>query len=111
MQIAVALDGSKRRDITLFQGDTVSIELVVYAEDGDDTPIVPTGIRFVDLNGAGFVYGTPFGVSENDVGRHWYRLVGEIDGATATLAFGYLNVEGAYGGWYCGCYDGYWTSP
>jgi hypothetical protein len=110
--ISVALDGSKRRDLQLFQGDTATITVVVYAEDGDVDPITPSGIRFVDLEGAGFAYGTPFAVSENDVGRRWYRLVGEVDGATTTLAFGYLTVEGSHEGWPFGCpCDGYWINP
>lgn len=109
--ISVALDGSKRRDIRLFQGDTVTITLTVYQHDGDTTPITPSGIRFVDTEG-GFSYGTPFAVSENDVGRHWYRLVGEVSGVTTTLCFGYIGVEGATEGWPVGRpYDGYWIEP
>lgn len=110
MDVTVALDGSRRRDLTLFQGDTVTINLIVYAADGDTEPITPSGVRFIDLNGAGFAYGVPFGVSENDVGRQWYRLVGEVDGVTTTLAFGYVHVEGPFAGWYCGR-DGYWVEP
>lgn len=109
MQITVALDGSRRRDLTLFQGDTATIELVVHAVDGDDAPITPSGVRFLDTDG-GFAYGTPFGVSLDDVGRHWYRLVGEVDGVTTTLAYGYITVEGPYSGWSCGR-DGYWVEP
>lgn len=110
--ISVALDGSKRRDLQLFQGDTATITVVVYASDGDTDALTVSAPRFVDLNGAGFVYGDAFGVSENDVGRHWFRLVGEIDGATTTLAFGYITVEGSHEGWPCGCpCDRYWVSP
>jgi hypothetical protein len=113
MDLTIALDGSKRRDLQLFQGDTVTITAVVYEHDGDADPLATvSGARFVDLDGAGFVYGTPFGVSENDVGRRWYRLVGEVDGVTTTLAFGYIIVEGSHEGWPCGCpCDGYWRSP
>jgi hypothetical protein len=110
--ISVALDGSKRRDLQLFQGDTVTLTVSVYAHDGDATPLATvTDARFVDLNGAGFVYGTPFAVSENDVGRRWYRLVGEVAGVTTTLAFGFVIVEGNYAGWPCGCWPGrdYWV--
>lgn len=112
MLISVALDGSKRRDLSLFQGDEVTITLTVYAADGDDTPIVPTGIRFVWPEGGGFAYGTEFTVSENNVGRNFYRLVGEVSGVTTTLAFGYIIVEGLHGGWPYGCpCDGYWRAP
>lgn len=112
--ISVALDGSKRRDLQLFQGDAVTITLTVYAEDGDDTPFVPTNIRFVWPEQGGFAYGTQFTVSDDSVGRTFYRLVGEVDGATTTLAFGYITVEGLGGGGIypcCGPYDGYWRAP
>lgn len=112
MLISVALDGSKRRDLRLFQGDTATITVAVYAKDGDSEPLTVSAPRFVDTDGAGFAYGDAFAVSENDVGRRWYRLVGEIDGATTTLAFGYITVEGSHEGWPYGCpCDGYWVSP
>lgn len=112
MLINVALDGSKRRDLRLFQGDEVTITAVVYAKDGDTVPIVPTGIRFVWPESGGFTYGTEFVVSENSVGRNFYRLVGEVSGVTTTLAFGYIVVEGLTSGRPCGCpCDGYWRAP
>lgn len=113
MDLNIALDGSKRRDLQLFQGDTVTITAIVYEHDGDDVPLATvSGARFVDIADAGFTYGAPFGVSENDVGRHWYRLVAEVGGVTTTLAFGYITVEGSYEGWPLGCpCDGYWRSP
>lgn len=112
MQISVALDGSKRRDLSLFQGDEVTIEAVVYAEDGDVEPITPTDIRFVWPESGGFAYGESFVASEDRVGRTFYRLVGEVEGVTTTLAFGYLTVEGLGSGWPFGfpC-DGYWVAP
>lgn len=109
MDITVALDGSKRRDLQLFQGDTATINVIVYEHDGDTEPITPSGVRFVDTDG--FAYGEPFAVSEDRVGRSWYRIVGEVDGVTTTLAFGYVTVEGGYAGWYGGYPDGYWVSP
>lgn len=112
MQLSVALDGSKRRDLSLFQGDDVTILLTVYAQDGDTVPITPTNIRFVWPEEGGFAYGVPFTVSEASVGRRWYRLVGEVDGATTTLAYGYIIVDGLTSGWPYGCpCDGYWRSP
>ncbi len=112
--ISVALNGSKRRDLRLFQGDTATIDAVVYAKDGDSDPLTTvSGARFVDVDdGVGFVYGDAFAVSDNAVGRHWYRLVGEIDGVTTTLAFGYITVEGTHEGWPLGRpNDGYWIEP
>lgn len=112
MQLSVALDGSKRRDLSLFQGDAVTITATVYAEDGDTVPIVPTNIRFVWPEEGGFAYGTQFTVSDNSVGRTFYRLVGEVAGVTTTLAYGYIVVEGLHGRWPFGCpCDGYWRSP
>lgn len=112
MLITVALDGSKRRDLTVFQGDEVTIEAVVYAQDGDTEAITPTDIRFVWPESGGFAYGESFTVSDQYNGRGWYRLVGEVEGVTTTLAFGYLTVEGTGASWLFGCpCDGYWVAP
>lgn len=110
--ISVALDGTRRRDLTFFQGDEVTISAVVYAADGDTLPIVPTDIRFVLPSSGGFTYGAQFTVSENNIGRSWYTLVGEVAGVTTTLAYGYITVEGPYAGWPFGYPpDGYWVAP
>jgi hypothetical protein len=112
MQISVALDGSKRRDLSLFQGDEVTITAVVYAEDGDTTPITPTDIRFAWPESGVFAYGESFVVSDENTGRTFYRLVGEVDGVTTTLAYGYITVEGLGAGWLFGFpADGYWVAP
>jgi hypothetical protein len=111
--ISVALDGSKRRDIRLAQGDEATLAVVVYEHDGDTTPIAVTGARFVTSEGAPtFTYGTEFVVPDDSVGRTWYRLVGEIAGVTTTLAMGYVFVEGETQGWPYGMPpDGYWINP
>lgn len=111
MQISVALDGSRHRDLSLFQGDEVTLEVVVYAVDGDEDPIAPTGIRFADTD-TGLTYGDPFTVGENMIGRRWYRLVGEVAGATTTLAYGFITVDGEAAPWLWGSpVDGYWVAP
>lgn len=109
--ISVALDGSRRRDLSLFQGDEVTLEVVVYAEDGDVDAITPTDIRFVAPE-TGLSYGTEFTVGEDMIGRSWYRLVGEVAGVTTTLAYGFITVEGETNHWLWGWpLDGYWVSP
>lgn len=112
MQIRVALDGARRRDVHLAQGDEVTLSAVVYEHDGDTVPIAVTNLAFITTAGApGFAYGTPFTVSSDSVGRNWFRLVGDIAGVTTTLAWGYIFVEGEEGGVsYCPR-DGYWVSP
>jgi hypothetical protein len=111
--ISVALDGSKRRDIRLCQGDEATLAAVVYEHDGDTSPVAVTGARFVTSEGApSFAYGTEFVVPQDSVGRTWFRLVGEIDGMTTTLAWGYVFVEGESQGWQYGMApDGYWIDP
>lgn len=111
--ISVALDGAKRRDIRLSQGDETTLAVVVYEHDGDITPVAVTDARFVTADGApSFAYGTEFVVPQDSVGRTWYRLVGDIEGVTHTLAFGYIFVEGESQGWQYGMPpDGYWIDP
>lgn len=112
MLISVALDGSRRRDLSFFQGDEVTILLAVYQNDGDVTPIAVSDVRFVAPDSGGFGYGTEFVVSDANVGRTYYRLVGEVDGVTTTLAHGYITVDGEHSGWPYGCpCDRYWVAP
>lgn len=111
MEIHVALDGSRRRDLSFFQGDEVTLTLVAYAHDGDSTPIAVTNVRFVAPESGGFAYGSQFVVSDANVGRSYYRLVGEIAGVTTTLAHGYITVEGEHGWPFGFPADGYWISP
>lgn len=112
MEIRVALDGARRRDLYLAQGDSETLTAVVYAHDGDTVPIAVTDQVFITAEGApGFAYGTPFTVSSDSVGRTWFRLQGSIAGLPRTLAWGYIFVEGEEGGInYCPR-DGYWVSP
>lgn len=110
--ISVALDGAKRRDIRLCQGDAVTLEAVVYAHDGDVLPIAVDNQRFVTTSGApGFAYGSAFTVSSDSAGRNWYRLQGDIAGVTTTLAFGWIFVEGEEGSTTYAPLDGYWVDP
>lgn len=110
--ISVALDGAKRRDIRLCQGDDVTLTVVVYEHDGDIVPVAVTDQAFVTTSGApGFAYGTPFTVGSDSVGRSWFRLVGDIAGVTTTLAWGYIHVEGEEGETNYVPSDGYWVSP
>lgn len=108
--ISVALDGARRRDITLGQGEEVTLSVILYEHDGDTVPIAVTDAAFVMDDGApGFAYGTPFTVGSDNAGRYWYRLQGDVAGARTTLAFGWIFVTGEMGsGWPC---DGYWVEP
>jgi hypothetical protein len=92
MQISVALDGSKKRDLTFYSGDDLGLVLTVYEHDGDIVPIVPTNIRFTSADNS-FPYAEPFTVPENFLGRSAFRIVGDIDGITTTLVYGVLTTQ------------------
>lgn len=102
MIISSALNRIGRRDLRLFEGDQLEIDLVVYALDGDTVPIdhdLITDARFVCRH-------TPAPLhigSLVTVPRPWcghrieYRLVAEISGLTTTLCYGSIIVAGPFG--------------
>jgi len=95
MDINVALDGTKKRDLLFYAGDDLSIVLKVYAHDGDITPIAVTNVRF-DAPAGNLPLGTPFTVPYNYIGRSPYRIVGDVDGIVTTLAYGVLETPGGW---------------
>lgn len=107
MLIAVALDSPRDRDLAFYRGDRVTIELLVYERDGNETPIDAmriTNARFVFSPGAGvtFLVGTAFTVPDDCAPwRAPYRLVAEIDGNTTTLCAGLIRIkpESAWSCW------------
>lgn len=109
MDISVALDGSRQRDLSFFTGDEQTLNLTVYAVDGDFEPIDPATIttpRILTCWGNGYTIpvGTEFTVPDRYCGRVPYRLVAEVAGVTTTLAYGTLNTLGRGRGW-CGRWD------
>lgn len=116
MDIAVALDGSKRRDLVLYQGDSENITVTVYDKDGDSTPSAkvvtslalstcPDGVVTIPV-------GSTFTVPQDfPRGRYW--LTANLDGVRTTLAYGVIRIPG---GCYCtggrfdygGPYGGWW---
>lgn len=107
MEISVAIDGTKKRDLIFYQGDDLSIVLKVYAHDGDDTPIVVENVRF-DAPAGTVPMGVPFTVPYNYIGRSPYRIVGDVAGITTTLAIGIIQTPG---GWPSVCCWGYGNFP
>lgn len=98
MDIAVALDRtSSRRDIVLSAGDTETLVLTVYREDGDATPltveVTNPAINFQPDVSLTIPVGTEFTVPDN-YDRVWYRLTADIDGKRRTLCCGTLVING-----------------
>jgi len=89
MDIVVALDGSKERNLSFAPGDQVTINLVVYAKDGDLEPIVPTGFYWSTGGGAFLPVGRQF--SFPGVNRTPYSIAADINGARTTLVYGIIE--------------------
>lgn len=101
MDIAVALDGSKRRDLLLYQGDSEQINVTVYAADGDTTPLTATNLTISTCpdGKVSFPVGSTFTVPDDfPRGRYW--LTATVNGKRTTIAYGVLRAPGG-----C-CYDG-----
>ncbi len=90
MNISVALDGSKQRDLIFAPGDEMTVNLTVYAHDGDTTPITVTNLQASTGGGALFPVGSQFTVP-CCLGRTPYRIAGDVNGVTTTLVFGILE--------------------
>ena len=93
MKLSIALDGAKRRDIRLYEGDTDCLEVVVYAKDGDEEPIDAARITGLRMTTAGPFAGTlPVGVTFTVPtglrGRNRFILTGLVNGVRTTLAYG-----------------------
>lgn len=107
MQITVALDGEKKRDLRFFAGDDMSLTIVVYAQDGDTSPITVTNVRFAAADGE-LPMDSEFVMPSNFFGRVNYRIVGEVADITTTLAYGVMQTEGEWPTLFCGCYGSPW---
>lgn len=102
MELTVALDGEKKRDLRFFAGDDMSLTIVVYAHDGDINPITVTNVRFAAAEGS-LPMGSEFVVPLNFFGRVPYRIVGEVADITTTLAYGVMQTEGGWPSLFCWC--------
>lgn len=101
MDIRVALNGTKRRNLELFAGDEVTLNVVVYAADGDTAPVAVTNLALRTWpDDLALPVGSQFTVTSDNPGRHWYRIQGDIAGVTTTLAYGVMIIRG-----------GEWESP
>lgn len=93
--ITVALDQpNRRRDLKLAAGDDTTLSVVVYAVDGDPSPVAVTNLTFTGnyYNDITIPLGAPFTVPDNTPGRRWYRIKGDIGGLTTTLCYGILQI-------------------
>lgn len=98
MDVNVALNRVNRRDLVMNAGDTENIALVVYREDGDDTPLTTEVtnpvITFQPELRMSIPVGQNFTVPD-EYDRVWYRLSANIDGAKKTLCSGVMWIKGA----------------
>lgn len=106
MQITVALNGGLERNLVFAPGDDMTINLTVYAVDGDTSPLAVTNPQLATGGGGLFPIGSQFTVQ--CVGRTPYRLAVDIAGVTTTVAYGYIESPYPYAyNWSCGfCCDG-----
>lgn len=107
MEITVALDGEKKRDLRFFAGDDMSLTIVVYAHDGDVSPVTVTNVRFASADSS-LPMDAEFVVPSNFFGRVPYRIVGEVEDITTTLCFGVMQTEGGWPTLFCDCLGSPW---
>lgn len=99
MDIAVALDRpNSRRDLTLNAGDGETINLTVYRQDGNSTPLTTEvqtpQISFWPELSMSIPVGSAFTVPDT-YDRAFYRLTASVDGVRRTLCSGILWIRGA----------------
>lgn len=95
MQISIALDGPRIRNLRMFAGDELTLSVVVYARDGDASPVAVTNLSMSSWpEDFTFPLGSQFVVPSDWPGRRWYRIRGEIAGVLTTLAYGWVLLEG-----------------
>jgi len=101
MDIVVALNGSKERNLSFAPGDEVTLNLIVYAQDGDTTPITPTNFYWSTGGGSFLPVGSQF--SFPCVNRTPYSIAADIAGVRTTLVYGIIEAPFGYRcNWYCG---------
>lgn len=97
MDVNVALNRSNRRDLIMSAGDGEIINLQVYREDGDDTPLTTEvtnpSITFYPESSMSIPVGQQFTVPDS-CDRVWYRLAADIDGVRRTLCGGVIWIRG-----------------
>lgn len=119
MNINIALDGPRRRDLKLFAGDEVTLNVVVYTHDGEIAPVAVTALTLTTApSDFTLPIGSQFTVDSGWPGVRWYWLKGDIAGVTTTLAYGQIRICGGewqslsgndYGWhWPYGPYGWYW---
>lgn len=90
MQISVALDSPRQRNLKFLPGDDSVVNVTVYAVDGDDAPLTVTDPTLV-------YGGQPTSLAVGDYftsafpGRTSYRLQGTVNGHFTTLAYGVIT--------------------
>lgn len=102
MDVSVALDGSKERNLIFSPGDDTTINLIVYAHDGDTDSITPTDFMWSTGGGAFFPVGQEF--TFPCVNRTRYTITALVAGVRTTLVYGVIDAPyPCFCAWYCGC--------
>ncbi len=90
MELAVALNSTRRRDLRFFEGDGSVINVTVYQNDGDTVPIPATDVSLAwGYNGSALATGSNFLVGFYP--RSPYSIRGTVNGQPVTLAYGLIN--------------------
>jgi hypothetical protein len=87
MDVSVALDSNRRRNLEFFDQDDTEIVLTVYEHDGDDEPIAISD-AIINYGNSGMAVGGTFSASFEN--RERYTITGYIAGKRTTLAYGLL---------------------
>lgn len=95
MQVNIALDGPRQRNLKWFAGDEMTLSVVVYAVDGDLAPVAVTNLVLTTApDESTYPIGSQFVVPTDWPGRRYYWIKGEIGGVLTTLAYGWLIIKG-----------------
>lgn len=100
MDIRIALDGSRHRNLSLNAGDDQILNVIVYAKDTDPLPMDPTLVTDVKLRLFGpasqaLLTATPFVVSPSMGPRNTYSIQATVNGLVTTIAYGVITLHGA----------------
>jgi hypothetical protein len=91
MELSVALDSPRRRDLNFFDGDQSAISITVYRNDGDVAPLTVTNVALKWSDWGDYSLGLITTFTAGFDRRSPYSIVGSVDGLVTTLAYGLIN--------------------
>ena len=93
MEIAVALDSPRHRDLEFYEGDDAVLSITVYAKDGDTTPVAVTDAR-IEYGSRSNTITAGDAFTSHFAWRTPYRALGTVGGKLTTLAHGLITSPG-----------------